>query len=569
MELTISLIIAALIIIACVVCNKITLKIGIPMLFAFILLGMLFGSDGLFRIEFADFAFAEQICTVALIFIMFYGGFGTNWNAARKQAPCALLLSSLGVVLTAVITGLFCRFALQFGWLESFLVGAVLSSTDAASVFSILRSRKLNLKDGTASLLELESGSNDPWAYMLTLVILTAMGGDFSIEGALLMLFLQLFVGLLCGAAIALLSVYILRQFRFGTDGFEAIFTLAIALLSYAVPAALGGNGYLSAYIVGLVIGNQPIASKKALVNFFDGITGLMQMLVFFLLGLLAFPSQMPRILLPSVLIALFLTLVSRPLATFLIMTPFKAKLRQQGVVAWAGLRGATSIVFAVMAMVSSATTEHDVFHITFCVVLLSIGIQGTLLPWVSEKLGMIDKSSNVMRTFSDYNEETEAQFIRLGVPINHPWNGKKLSELQMPPNMMAALIERGEEQLVPDGDTVIQPRDVLVLGAVEVNSQAAIPLKEQVIGMKHPWRGKTLEEAAPDSGVLVLMVKRHGRLVMPTGSLRMRLGDTMIVAKRKKEKKKKAPSAVENRQEESANGNVGKDASGGTGRAE
>ena len=538
MELTIALIVVALIIIICVISNKITLKMGVPMLFAFILLGMVFGSDGLFHIGFADFAFAEQICTVALIFIMFYGGFGTNWNAARKTAPCALLLSTVGVVLTAVFTGLFCHFILHFELLESFLIGAVLSSTDAASVFSVLRSRKLDLKDGTASILELESGSNDPCAYMLTLIVLTAMSGDFSVENALIMLVLQIVVGFVGGSLIAIGATYMLRQFRFGTEGFEAIFTVAIALLSYAVPAALGGNGYLSAYIVGIVLGNQPIASKKTLVNFFDGLTGLMQMLVFFLLGLLAFPSKIPQILLPAILIALFLTFVSRPLATLLLMTPFRAKLRQQAVVAWAGLRGATSIVFAVMAKVSSAHTTNDLFHITFCVVLLSIGIQGTLLPWVSKKLRMIDKDSNVMRTFTDYNEETAAQFIRVGVPLIHPWNGKTLSELQMPPNMLVALIERGEEHIVPNGDTKIQPKDVLVLGAVEIDGQANIPLTEQVISPKHAWRGKTLSEATPGAGVLVLMVKRHGRLVIPDGSLRLRLGDTMIVAKRKRRKR-------------------------------
>lgn len=195
-----TLIVAAVIMLICVLCNKITLKIGIPMLFAFILLGMLFGSDGLFRIPFEDFQFAEQICTVALIFIMFYGGFGTNWNAARRVAPCALLLSSVGVILTAAFTGLFCHYVLQFEWLESFLVGAVLGSTDAASVFSILRSRRLNLKFGTASLLELESGSNDPWAYMLTIVILSAMSGDLSAGNALVVLLRQIVFGVGAGA---------------------------------------------------------------------------------------------------------------------------------------------------------------------------------------------------------------------------------------------------------------------------------------------------------------------------------------------------------------------------------
>lgn len=214
-------------------------------------------------------------------------------------------------------------------------------------------------------------------------------------------------------------------------------------------------------------------------------------------------------------------------------MTPFKAKWRQQAVISWAGLRGATSIVFAVMATVSSAYTKNDLFHIVFCVVLLSIGIQGSLLPWISRRLDMLDDRADVMRTFSDYNAETEAQFIRLSVQKNHAWVGKALRELQMPPNMAVALIERENRQIVPDGKTVIEEKDILILGAVEAEGQTAVPLCETAVGLKHPWRGKTLAEAAPDSGVFVVMAKRHGRLLIPNGSLRIRAGDTLVTVKR------------------------------------
>lgn len=204
------LLLSAIVIFACVFLNKISSRIGIPMLLAFILLGMLFGSDGLFKIPFENYAFAEDVCTVALIFIMFYGGFGTNWEKAKSTAKRAVLLSSVGVVITAVLTGIFIHFALGLSWAGGILMGSVIGSTDAASVFSVLRSRRLNLKDNTASLLELESGSNDPFAYLLTMICIQAMQGEAGILRILQMLALQIGLGLAFGALISLAAVWML-----------------------------------------------------------------------------------------------------------------------------------------------------------------------------------------------------------------------------------------------------------------------------------------------------------------------------------------------------------------------
>ncbi len=350
--MTLKLIVGAVIIIACIISNKVSSKMGMPMLLAFIVLGMIFGSDGIFKIPFANFQFAEQICSLALVFLIFYGGFGTNISRAKKVATKAILLSSVGVIATALLTGLFCYYALGFGLLESMLIGSVLSSTDAATVFSILRSQKLNLKDGTASLLEIESGSNDPWAYTLTIIILSLMNTSGETGSILYLIFAQIFFGVIFGVIIAAFAYWVLKTFTFEQAGFDAIFVLAVAILAYAIPTAFGGNGYLSAYIVGIVLGNKEIINKKALVNFFDGLTGLMQMLTFFLLGLLAFPSQIPKIILPAIAIAIFLTIVARPVAVFAILTPFKAKFAQQTLISWGGLRGATSTIFAIMATV-------------------------------------------------------------------------------------------------------------------------------------------------------------------------------------------------------------------------
>lgn len=524
------LLLITLVMIACVLCNKISAKLGIPTLLAFILLGMLFGSDGLLKIPFDNFQFAEQICSVALIFIMFYGGFGTNWKEARPVAAQAIALSSVGVVLTAGITGLFCRLVLRFGWWESFLIGSVISSTDAASVFSILRSKRLNLKHHTASLLEVESGSNDPFAYMLTMICLTMMGESVSGAQIIWMLLLQIVLGIVFAAAIAAATLWFLDRFQFAAAGFDAIFILAIAVLSYAAPAALGGNGYLSAYLVGLILGNRRLKNKKSLVHFFDGVTGLMQMLIFFLLGLLAFPSRMPNVLLPSLAIALFLTFIARPLAVAVLLSPFHGQWRQEALVSWAGLRGAASIVFAIMATIQSTAMENDLFHIVFCIVLFSILIQGSLLPWSARKLQMIDEHANVLKTFNDYSEEVPVQFIRLTVRPDHPWAGRLLRQVLLPPDTLVVLLLRNGERIVPNGDTVLLEGDILILSAKAAGPMEGIYLTEIPIDPESDWIGKPVStlDVGPDR--LIIMIQREDRIVIPRGTTIIQEGDLLVL---------------------------------------
>lgn len=523
------LILTAIVIFLCVFLNKMSNKLGIPVLLAFILLGMAFGTDGLLKIDFDDFEFAEKVCSSALIFIMFYGGFGTNWHEAKPVAVKSILLSSLGVILTAGFTGLFCRFALQISWQESMLIGALLGSTDAASVFSILRSKKLNLKYNSASLLEVESGSNDPCAYMLTAIIISIINGKASGGTLVYMIFAQIVYGLAAGAAIAVLAVIVLKKFKFATAGFDTIFVFAVAIIAYALPATFGGNGYLSTYIVGIVLGNSAIRNKKSLVSFFDGFNGLMQMLIFFLLGLLAFPSKLPGVVVPSLLIATFMTLVARPLAVFAILTPFGSKLKQQLVVSWCGLRGAASIVFAVMAMMS-VKTENDVFHIVFCIVLFSILIQGSLLPPIARKLQMIDSTGDVMKTFTDYSDEVPIQFIRFGVQEKHPWCGKSIKDILLPPDTILVLLMRGNEQIVPNGSTKLQKEDTLVLCAKSTGDIEGVQLSEKYIKSGDKLIGKTLADVGKDSKMLIIMIERRGRVIIPQGNTRIKKDDILVI---------------------------------------
>lgn len=530
------ILVAAIVIIACVIFNKVSDKMGIPMLLAFIGLGMFFGSDGLIKIYFADYALAENACSAALIFIMFYGGFGTNWKQAKPIAVKAGLLSSLGTVLTALLVGVFCHYVLKFSLLEGMLIGAVLSSTDAASVFSILKSRNLSLKYNTSSLLEVESGSNDPFAYMLTVIILSLMHGDVSPAGIIYTLFAQLFFGVCLGIALAVFALVFLRKFNSPSEEFDTIFIVAIALISYALPTLVGGNGYLSAYICGIILGNKKIENKTQMVHFFDALTGLMQMFLFFILGLLCFPSQLPNVAFPAFLIALFLTFVARPLAVALIMTPFKSKLRQQLLVSWSGLRGVASIVFAIVAVMDPANIEVDIFNIVFCIVLFSILIQGSLIPLVAKKLDMTDSSGNVMKTFTDYTDEVPIQFIEFRMKHDHPWINSRVKDILLPPDSLLVLILREGERIIPRGNTKILEDDTLVLSGKVADSANGVKLFETVVEEDNEYLGKTLSEIPDDYFIIALM--RNGKAIIPRGNTVLKTGDTIILTKHKKQDK-------------------------------
>lgn len=525
------ILLVAAVILLCLSLNKMSNKLGIPMLLAYILLGMMFGTDGILKIPFDNFTIAEQICTVSLIFIMFYGGFGTNWKQAKPVAGKAVLLSTVGVILTAVTTGAFCHFILKMDFWESMLIGSVISSTDAASVFSILRSRRLNLKNNTASMLEVESGSNDPCSYMLTVIILTIMSGELSGFSLVVMIFSQITFGILVGVVVALAAAFILKKVNFATDGFDTIFVFSMALVSYAGASMMNGNGYLAAYIAGIILGNTPLHHKKSLVHFFDGITGLMQMLIFFLLGLLAYPSQLPKILPIALAIAVFLTFVARPVSVFAILMPFRCPVKQQLLVSWAGLRGAASIVFAIMATVSPAYTKNDLFHIVIFIVLFSISIQGTLLGLVAKKLDMIDENGNVMKTFSDYSDEMPVEFVKISIKAGHPWENRKIKDLTSLPDLLLVLILRGEERIIPNGNTVVLAGDKIVLSALSPEENLGICLTEIPIEKDSKWIGKPLSRIKLGEEKLVLVLKRNEKVVIPNGNTVIRENDVLVIS--------------------------------------
>lgn len=529
---TLFLLLIVVVIVTCIWLNNVSSRIGVPTLLAFIVLGMICGNVGAIPLYLDDHAFAKELCTVALIFIMFYGGFGTRWEAVRPVAKESVLLASVGVIVTAGLTGLFCRLALHWDWAESFLLGAVVSSTDAASVFSILRAKKLGLKNNTAPILEMESGSNDPCAYMLTALMISLVNGNASGASLAKMIFAQIVLGAALGWGIAKLAVWMLRRMNFLTDGFDTLFVFAAAIASYAIPDLVGGNGYLSAYIVGMMLGNEDFRGKKSLVGFFDGLTSLTQVLIFFVLGLLARPEQLHRAILPALAVSAFLLLLARPAAIFSILVPFgKYPTRQQVLISFGGLRGAASIVFAIMAITAAPGLKADIFDIVFCVVLISISMQGSLIPWMSRKLQMIDSGADVMKTFNDYSEGTEMQFGHIDIAPGSSWDSKAVAELGLPKNILLALILREREQIVPRGDTVLCAGDTVII-VTKAYEDSDTFLIEKSVKKSGKHDGRPLN--ASDTEGLVLLVRRNGEDIIPDGDTILQADDRLVILREK-----------------------------------
>nr|WP_296031796.1 potassium/proton antiporter [uncultured Dorea sp.] len=523
--MSMTIIMVALILFLCVLAEKFSGRFGLPALILFMGIGMIFGSDGIFRIHFDNYEFTDKVCSIALCFIMFYGGFNTKWKAARPVAVRAILLSTVGVALTATLVGGFCYLVLGFSFADSFLVGAVLSCTDAASVFSVLRKKKVNLKYQTASMLEVESGSNDPTAYMLTVIGLAIKSGD-QMGNVALVVFSQVFFGIIIGITMAALGLLLYKKKEVIPEGLDAIFMIGLVLMTFGLSDLAGGNEFLSVYIMGIVLGNGNIRGKDVMIPFFDGITGLAQIIIFFLLGLLAFPHKFSGVFADALLIAIFITLVARPIAVFALLKPFGGKVPQCLLVSWAGLRGASSIVFAIMVTIGD---DDRLFHIVFIVALLSVAIQGTFLPKMASLFGMIDEDCDVRKTFNDYKEESAITMMRMYIPCGHNWENRCVSEVSIPTGSLALMIKRGDDTIIPRGDTVIKAEDNVILSVPTFEPEEEEDLQENVIDSRHEWCNKKIRELNLPKDILIALIKRGDDNIIPTGKTRILDGDIVV----------------------------------------
>ncbi|MFA5522962.1 MAG: potassium/proton antiporter [Tissierellales bacterium] len=453
---------AAIILLLCVISSKVLYKFGIPTLIIFLAIGMFMGSDGPGGIYFKDPILARDLCNIGLLFIIFSGGFGTSWETAKPVALSAGILATLGVVLTAFAIGGFSHFILGFPWVYGMLLGSIVSSTDAAAVFSILRSKNLNLKNGLAPMLEMESGSNDPIAYMLTTIFLGIIAGESN--NIWLLLATQIVIGAVTGAIIGKLAVWVINHINLDIDGLYSITAIAIVLLSYSSADLLSGNGFLAAYITGLIMGNSRLIHKVNLVRFFDGVSWLMQIFLFFILGLLVFPSILKGIILPGIKVAFFIMFIARPLAVFPILSLFKRNNKEKLLVSWVGFRGAASIVFATYPLTKGVMMSEEIFNIVFFVGLLSVLVQGTIFVPIAKRLGLVEDGENVLRTFTDFSGEIYAELLEIKISKGSPFVGKSIIDIDVSRDISFVLIRRGNRMIAPRETTIIESGDIVVI---------------------------------------------------------------------------------------------------------
>lgn len=503
-------------------------KHGIPALLLFIILGMVFGAIGF---EFDNFEFADGVATVALMVIMFYGGFGTNWRMAKPVAKEAIVLSSLGVVVTALITGLFCHYVLGVELIEGMLIGSIVGSTDYASVSNILRSKNLNLKYNTASLLELESGSNDPAAYTMTMVFLSVIiGSKVSIP---ILILSQVAIGIAMGFIFSFLIGKLLKRLSLEADGLYAVFMASAMLITYAATGLLGGNGYLALYILGIYLGNMEFRGKRDIVFFFDGITEMMQIGLFFILGLLSNFSKLIETFPIALAIMLFMTIIARPASVYTLMLPFRLKRNQLNIISLAGIRGAAAIAFAIMAVNSNAVFSIDIYHVVFGICILSSLVQGSLMPSAAKGWDILDPNDTVLQTFNYYQTKAEISFLETRIHSNSSLIGKQLKDLNFIFNFIVAKIERKGKTIVPRGDVTIEENDIIVLAGEKHFDESGQDLIEFTIPRGHQWDKQRIKELElPPDRLIIMIQRKDSDIIVPSGDTLLLEDDKVIMLK-------------------------------------
>jgi cell volume regulation protein A len=465
----------ALLVLVSVLASKISDRFGVPALLLFLVIGMLAGSDGPGGIYFDDPALAQAIGTVALVLILFSGGLDTEWKSLRPVFSEAFRLATLGVMLTALITGLFAHLILRFPMLESLLVGAIVSSTDAAAVFSILRSRGVSLQGRLKPLLELESGSNDPMAVFLTIGMIRLLTSSTSPWLLLPMLVQQAVLGIATGLIVSRIAVFLVNRLRLGYEGLYPVLVFACVLLCFGIANGLGGSGFLAVYLLGLLMGRQPFVHKRSVMRFYDGIAWLMQISMFLILGLLVFPSRLIQVVGPAMLLALALMLVARPLSVFLGLLGSRFSLREKTLVSWVGLRGAVPIVLATYPLLARVSHADWIFNLVFFVVLTSVLLQGTSIPLVAKWLGVAAPLENSRPYPIEYvpDQGLSSELRELTIPQGCSIAGRAIVDMELPAELLIVLIARGQDFLVPNGNTVVRSGDkLLVLSEREVLAQ-------------------------------------------------------------------------------------------------
>ncbi|WP_292364819.1 MULTISPECIES: potassium/proton antiporter [unclassified Methanoculleus] len=450
-----------------IVANRFSERLGVPALLIFLAVGMLAGSEGPGGIPFDDPAIAQVIGVIALAYILFSGGLDTRWEQIQPVLWPGIALSTIGVVLTAALLGAFAVLVLGFPPITGLLLGAVVSSTDAAAVFSVLRTAKARLQGNLRPFLEFESGSNDPMAVLLTTGIIALILTPASSIFALVPMFVQqMAVGGLLGYGMGGAIVFLINRLKLESEGLYPVLTLAMVLMTYGLTATLGGSGFIAVYIAGLVMGNSVVLHKKSLIRFHDGIAWLMQIVMFLALGLLVFPSALATAVVPGLLAAIFLILIARPVAVLLTLLPWKMPVNEKVLVSWVGLRGAVPIILATYPLVAGVPNAETIFNMVFFIVLVSALVHGTSIPSVARWLDLaapLEEAHGLSREF-EVDPDTPSELLELVIPSDAPAVGRQVVDLGLPKGALIILMQKGDERFVPGGSTVIEAGDTLLL---------------------------------------------------------------------------------------------------------
>lgn len=479
------IIVVGLLLLVSVLASKASGRLGVPALLLFLLIGMVAGSEGPGGIHFDDPQLAQWLGVIALAFILFSGGFDTAWSFVRPMLWRALLLSTLGVVVTAFLVGWFSHRYLGLPLTQGLLLGAIVSSTDAAAVFAVLRSRGVVLRKRIRSILELESGTNDPMAVFLTVSLLELIRlPTMELVDLIPRFFHQMAFGLIAGILFGWLTIELINRINLESGGLYPAITISSVLLTYGLTQTVGASGFLAVYVSGIVMGNRNFVQRRTLARFHDGVAWLMQITMFLALGLLVFPSELVPVVLPGMALAAFLILVARPLAVFLCLAFSRVSMRGRVMIGWVGLRGAVPIILATFPLLARVPLAGTMFNLVFFIVLASVLLQGTTIPFLSKKLGVDDPSSAPEPSGVALPKRPQSDLVTMAVHPSSLIAGKQIVYASLPKDTLILLVFRKNEFFIPNGRSVIEPGDRLII----LTSKASVDrVRARIEGASEP----------------------------------------------------------------------------------
>lgn len=474
---------AAVLLLLSIFASKAASRLRVPALLLFLVVGMIAGSEGPGGVEFDDPWSAQLLGVLALALIIFSGGLHSSWKKVSPVLVPGVLLSTVGVFITAILVGLFAHYILGFSYLTALLLGAIVSSTDAAAVFSVMGSGGTSVKGGLKQLLEFESASNDPMAVILTIGFVHLITNpEASYLSMAYMLVLQMSLGLIIGYGMGKATVFTINRLRLDFEGLYPVLTLSLVLFTFGVTAALDGSGFLAVYITGLIMGGSDFINKKSLTRFHDGLAWLLQITMFLILGLLVFPSHLVPVIFIGIATSLFLIFIARPVGVILSLPFGKTKLSEKLFISWVGLRGAVPIILATFPLLVGVPNAELIFNTVFFIVITSVLLQGTTISLVARLLGLDlpENGRRVRQVEFEFPYGADRDKVEFTVPEGSKAIGSQVVELSLPESALIMLIERGDTSIVPRGGTLIYEGDkLLVLAKVK-----DIPKVKSIFGL-------------------------------------------------------------------------------------